>query len=52
MIRARFPARAREPIVESLDDWGNNGQFPEVVFGEGLAGDGNHWLFYYCGADK
>lgn len=45
-------ARSQEPIFEPVYDWEKVGQVPNVVFVEGLARDGNRWLFYYGGADK
>ena len=45
-------ARAEEPIFEPVHDWEKVGQVPNVVFVEGMARDGNRWLFYYGGADK
>ena len=45
-------ARADHPIFWPQQEWEKVGQVPNVVFVEGLVRDGNHWLFYYGGADK
>jgi beta-1,2-mannobiose phosphorylase / 1,2-beta-oligomannan phosphorylase len=45
-------ARAQEPVFEPVHDWEKEGQVPNVVFVEGMARDGDRWLFYYGGADK
>ena len=45
-------ARAQEPVFEPAHDWEKVGQVPNVVFVEGMARDGDRWLFYYGGADK
>ncbi len=45
-------ARAQEPVFEPAHDWERVGQVPNVVFVEGMARDGDRWLFYYGGADK
>jgi len=45
-------ARAQEPVFEPTHDWEKVGQVPNVVFVEGMARDGERWLFYYGGADK
>lgn len=45
-------ARAKKPVFEPVHDWEKEGQVPNVVFVEGMARDGDRWLFYYGGADK
>ncbi|PYV68155.1 MAG: glycosidase [Acidobacteria bacterium] len=45
-------ARADEPIFQPEQKWEKVGQVPNVVFVEGLAREGDRWLFYYGGADK
>ena len=45
-------ARTDEPIFAPEKDWERVGQVPNVVFVEGVARQGNRWLFYYGGADK
>ena len=44
--------RSDEPIFRPEKDWEKTGQVPNVVFVEGMAPQGDHWLFYYGGADK
>ena len=44
--------RSDEPIFSPEKDWEKVGQVPNVVFVEGMVRRGNHWLFYYGGADK
>jgi predicted GH43/DUF377 family glycosyl hydrolase len=48
----RVLARSDRPIFEPERGWELAGQVPNVVFVEGLVGDGDHWLFYYGAADK
>jgi len=45
-------ARSDEPIFRPEQKWEKVGQVPNVVFVEGLAREGDRWLFYYGGADK
>jgi predicted GH43/DUF377 family glycosyl hydrolase len=44
--------RSSDPIFEPERDWEKEGQVPNVVFVEGAAPQGTHYLFYYGGADK
>ena len=44
--------RSDEAIFAPEKDWEKVGQIPNVVFMEGMIRRGNHWLFYYGGADK
>jgi predicted GH43/DUF377 family glycosyl hydrolase len=44
--------RSSDPIFAPEKDWEKVGQVPNVVFVEGVAPQGNHYLFYYGGADK
>ena len=44
--------RSDEPVFQPERDWEKTGQVPNVVFVEGMAQQGDHWLFYYGGADK
>jgi predicted GH43/DUF377 family glycosyl hydrolase len=44
--------RSEEPIFEPELEWEKKGQVPNVVFVEGVARQGDYWLFYYGGADK
>jgi predicted GH43/DUF377 family glycosyl hydrolase len=44
--------RSEEPVFQPDRNWEKVGQVPNVVFVEGLAKRGGHWLFYYGGADK
>ncbi len=45
-------SRTDEPIFAPEKEWEKVGQVPNVVFVEGMAREGNRWLFYYGGADK
>ena len=45
-------SRTDAPIFGPEKDWEKVGQVPNVVFVEGIAHQGNRWLFYYGGADK
>ena len=45
-------SRTDAPIFGPEKDWEKVGQVPNVVFVEGIARQGNRWLFYYGGADK
>ena len=45
-------SRTDAPIFGPEKDWEKVGQVPNVVFVEGMARQGNRWLFYYGGADK
>jgi predicted GH43/DUF377 family glycosyl hydrolase len=45
-------SRTDAPIFSPEKDWEKVGQVPNVVFVEGMARQGNRWLFYYGGADK
>ena len=45
-------SRTDEPIFTPEKEWEKVGQVPNVVFVEGMAREGNRWLFYYGGADK
>jgi predicted GH43/DUF377 family glycosyl hydrolase len=45
-------ARTDEAIFAPEKVWERVGQVPNVVFVEGVARQGNRWLFYYGGADK
>lgn len=44
--------RSDEPVFAPEKDWEKVGQVPNVVFVEGMIHRGDHWLFYYGGADK
>jgi predicted GH43/DUF377 family glycosyl hydrolase len=44
--------RTSDPIFAPERDWETVGQVPNVVFVEGVAPQGDHYLFYYGGADK
>ncbi|MGA3089615.1 MAG: glycoside hydrolase family 130 protein [Terriglobales bacterium] len=44
--------RTSEPIFAPDKDWEKRGQVPNVIFVEGAAPAGDHYLFYYGGADK
>lgn len=44
--------RSDEPVFQPQETWEKVGQVPNVVFVEGMAPQGDHWLFYYGGADK
>jgi len=45
-------SRSAEPVFAPQKEWEKIGQVPNVVFAEGMARQGNRWLFYYGGADK
>jgi predicted GH43/DUF377 family glycosyl hydrolase len=45
-------SRTDQPIFGPETEWEKAGQVPNVVFVEGMARQGNRWLFYYGGADK
>ena len=45
-------ARSEAPVFAPKKEWEKVGQVPNVVFVEGMARDGNRWLFYYGAADK
>ena len=45
-------SRTGHPIFAPEKEWEEVGQVPNVVFVEGMARQGNRWLFYYGGADK
>jgi beta-1,2-mannosidase len=45
-------SRTDEPTFAPESEWEKAGQVPNVVFVEGMARRGKHWLFYYGGADK
>ena len=44
--------RSEEPVFSPDKEWERVGQVPNVVFVEGMAQQGNRYLFYYGGADK
>jgi beta-1,2-mannosidase len=44
--------RTSDPIFGPEKDWEKVGQVPNVVFVEGAVPQGDHYLFYYGGADK
>jgi predicted GH43/DUF377 family glycosyl hydrolase len=44
--------RSEQPIFAPEKDWEKLGQVPNVVFVEGMVQRGDHYLFYYGGADK
>lgn len=44
--------RSSEPMFAPEKDWEKIGQVPNVVFVEGAVPQGDHYLFYYGGADK
>ena len=44
--------RTDDSIFAPEKEWEMAGQVPNVVFVEGMARQGNRWLFYYGGADK
>ena len=44
--------RTDDSIFAPEKEWEKAGQVPNVVFVEGMARQGNRWLFYYGGADK
>jgi len=45
-------SRADQPIFGPEKEWEKVGQVPNVVFVEGMARQGQRWLFYYGAADK
>jgi predicted GH43/DUF377 family glycosyl hydrolase len=45
-------SRTNDPVFAPQKEWEKVGQVPNVVFVEGMARQGNRWLFYYGGADK
>jgi predicted GH43/DUF377 family glycosyl hydrolase len=45
-------SRTDQPIFAPEKDWEKVGQVSNVVFVEGMARQGNRFLFYYGGADK
>jgi beta-1,2-mannosidase len=45
-------SRSDEPIFAPEKESEKAGQVPNVVFVEGMARQGDRWLFYYGGADK
>ena len=45
-------SRTGQPVFAPEKEWEKDGQVPNVVFVEGMARQGNRWLFYYGGADK
>jgi predicted GH43/DUF377 family glycosyl hydrolase len=45
-------ARSEKPIFAPEQDWEKTGQVPNVVFVEGAVSQGDHYFFYYGGADK
>jgi predicted GH43/DUF377 family glycosyl hydrolase len=44
--------RTEQPIFSPEKEWEKVGQVPNVVFVEGMAQQGNRYLFYYGAADK
>ena len=44
--------RSEQTIFEPEKEWEKVGQVANVVFVEGMVEDGDHYLFYYGGADK
>jgi predicted GH43/DUF377 family glycosyl hydrolase len=44
--------RSEQPVFFPEKDWEKVGQVPNVVFVEGMARQGNDYLFYYGAADK
>ena len=44
--------RSEQPIFAPEMEWEKVGQVPNVVFVEGVVRRGDHYLFYYGGADK
>jgi beta-1,2-mannosidase len=44
--------RSGEPVFQPEKEWEKVGQVPNVVFVEGMARQGDRYLFYYGGADK
>jgi len=49
---SRLIMRVSEPFFAPEKEWEKTGQVPNVVFVEGAAPQGDHYLFYYGGADK
>jgi len=49
---AKLVWRSDEPVFLPEKDWEKVGQVPNVVFVEGMVGQGARYLFYYGGADK
>jgi beta-1,2-mannosidase len=45
-------SRTDQPVFVPEKQWEKVGQVPNVVFVEGMAQQGNRYLFYYGGADK
>jgi predicted GH43/DUF377 family glycosyl hydrolase len=45
-------SRTDQPVFAPEKEWEKTGQVPNVVFVEGMARQGNRWLFYYGAADK
>ena len=45
-------SRTDRPVFTPEKEWEKAGQVPNVVFVEGMARQGQRWLFYYGGADK
>jgi predicted GH43/DUF377 family glycosyl hydrolase len=45
-------SRTDQPVFAPERQWEKDGQVPNVVFVEGMAKQGNRYLFYYGGADK
>jgi len=45
-------SRTDQPIFGPEKEWEKVGQVPNVVFVEGMARQGQRWLFYYGAADK
>jgi predicted GH43/DUF377 family glycosyl hydrolase len=45
-------SRSDQPVFAPEKEWEKVGQVPNVVFIEGMARQGNRFLFYYGGADK
>src|SRR6266478_4858012 len=45
-------SRSDQPIFGPEKEWEKVGQVPNVVFVEGMARQGQRWLFYYGAADK
>jgi len=44
--------RSDQPVFAPEREWEKVGQVPNVVFVEGMVRRGDHYLFYYGGADK
>jgi beta-1,2-mannosidase len=49
---SRLLMRTSDPIFAPEKEWEKVGQVPNVVFVEGAVPLGDHYLFYYGGADK